>query len=135
MLQLINTANTAITAGTNIPANVDFNTNTNILDYNAGTNEIIFKSPGIYKVIANVVFVATAAGLNTINAFSSTTNANIPGMTSSFESTAAAQDATYTIQKDVNINSQTASTNARMSFRSLTAGTVTNYVVTVEKVR
>lgn len=135
MLQLINTANTAITAGTNIPANVDFNTNPSILDYNAGTNEIIFKAPGIYKITANVVFVPTAIGLNTIFAFSSTANANVPGMLSAFESTVANQDATYTIHKNVAISAQSLQQFARMSLRSATVGNMTNLVATVEKIR
>ena len=72
MLQLINTSTVALAAGDNLPASVDFNTNPAMIGYDAGTGEIIFLQPGIYKVFTQAVFAATAAGLVSIEAFNGT---------------------------------------------------------------
>lgn len=134
-MQLILTTANNVLAGGTIPANLDFNTNSNILDYNPATNEIIFKHPGIYKVTANVVFAATAAGVNTISGRSSTSASTVAGMTASFQSTAATQVATYPIEKDVRIAPASPGTYARLNFLSSTAGTVQNVVISIEKIR
>lgn len=131
MMQLILTNPTAVAAGGNIIPSLDFNTNTNILSYNAATGEITFLQPGIYKVIANVVFTATDAGLNTIFGFSGSNNANVPGLTASSTTGAA----TYSMAKDVRIGPAAVGQNARINLRSLTAGTLNNVVIVVDKVR
>ena len=135
MMQLILTNPTAVAAGGNIIPGLDFNTNTNILSYNAATGEITFLQPGIYKVIANVVFTATDAGLNTIFGFSGSNNANVPGLTASSTTAAAAAAATYSMAKDVRIGPAAVGQNARINLRSLTAGTLNNVVIVVDKVR
>ena len=134
MMQLTLTTPAAVAAnGPIIPA-LDFNTNTNMLSYNAATGEITFLQPGIYKIIANVMFSATSAGLNTIFGFSGSNAANVPAMQASFTTTAAEQAATYPIAKDVRINNAPGQF-ARINLRSLTDGIVQNAVVIVEKVR
>lgn len=135
MMQLILTNPTAVAANGNIIPGLDFNTNTNILSYNAGTGEITFLQPGIYKIIANVVFTATAAGLNTIFGFSGSNNANVAGLTASNTTAADAAAATYSMAKDVRIGQAAVGQNARINLRSLTAGTLNNVVIIVDKVR
>ena len=135
MLQLINTAKTALNANDTIPLSVDFNTNPNVIGFNPGTNEVVFLQPGIYEVSAPVVFAATAAGTNSIFAFSSTAGANVPGMTSTFVSSLESQTATYMIAKCVRIAPGSPLNLARMSFKTLTAGTLLNAVVSVKKIR
>lgn len=135
MMQLINTASTAVTAGGTLPANLDFNSNETVLDFNSNTNEILFKQPGIYKVTANVVFEATAAGTNTISAYSSTNGAAVPGLTSTVETADATQTATYSLEKDVRIAPSALGSYARMNLLSNVAGTMLNLVVSVEKLR
>lgn len=135
MMQLINTGAVALAAGAKIPLNVDYNTNAAMLGYDVGTNEIVFLQPGIYKIIAQVVFTATAAGLNTILARSSTSSSNVPGMTSSITTTTANDAATYVLAKDVRINRATPVANARINLATLTAGEMTNAIVTIEKIR
>lgn len=135
MMQLINTGSVALAAGAKIPLSVDYNTNAAMLGYDVGANEIVFLQPGIYKIIAQVVFSATAAGLNTILARSSTTGGNVPGMTSSYTTTTANDAATYVVLKNVRINRATPPANARINFATLTAGEMTNAVVTIEKIR
>lgn len=135
MLQLINTISTPVVAGGKIPASVDFNTNQNMLGYDAATNEIIFREPGIYQVTAAIVYTPTAAGLNAIFAFSSTNAAAVAGMTSSFEQSAATQTATYMITKNVRIRPNAGGVHARMNFVAQAAGNVENVVIRVEKIR
>lgn len=135
MMQLILTNPTAVAANGNIIPGLDFNTNTSILSYNAGTGEITFLQPGIYKIIANVVFTATAAGLNTIFGFSGSTGANVAGLTASNTTGAAAEAATYALAKDVRVGQAAVGQNARINLRSLTAGTLNNVVIIVDKVR
>lgn len=135
MMQLILTNPTAVAANENIIPGLDFNTNPNILSYNAGTGEITFLQPGIYKIIANVVFTATAAGLNTIFGFSGSNNANVAGLTASNTTAADAAAATYSMAKDVRIGQAAVGQNARINLRSLTAGTLNNVVIIVDKVR
>lgn len=133
MLQLINTSTVALSAGDALPAGVDYNTNPNMLGYDAGTREIIFLQPGIYKVFAQAVFAATAAGLNTVQGYSGATA--IPGMVSQFESTAATQEATYVVQKNVRVNTAVPGTFARLKFEVDADGVQSNLVITVEKIR
>lgn len=135
MLQLINTTSSAVVAGGKIPASVDFNTNPNIVGYDPATNEIIFNQPGIYQVTATVVYTATAAGANTISAFSSTSAAAVAGMISSFTTGAADEIATYTINKNVRIAPTYGGNRAQMNFVASGAGTVNNVVIKVEKIR
>jgi hypothetical protein len=133
MLQLINTSAVALSAGDAMPANVDYNTNPNMLGYDAGTNEIVFLQPGIYKVFAQAVFAATAAGLNTVQGYSGATA--VPGMVSQFESTAATQEATYVVQKNVRVNTAVPGSFARLKFEVDADGVQSNLVITVEKIR
>lgn len=135
MMQLILTNPTAVAANGNIIPGLDFNTNPNMLSYNAGTGEITFLQPGIYKIIANVVFTATAAGLNTIFGFSGSNNANVAGLTASNTTAADAAAATYSMAKDVRIGQAAVGQNARINLRSLTAGTLNNVVIIADKVR
>ena len=135
MMQLIATTDYPVAAGATLTAQIDFNTNSSVIDFDTAKNEIIFKQPGIYKVTAYVVFTATAAGSNTINGFSSTTSADVPGFTSSVESTVATQTATYSMGKDIRISPAVFGSYARMNLATLTAGTVENLVVSVEKIR
>lgn len=133
MLQLINTSTVALSAGDTLPASVDFNTNPNMLGYDAATNEIVFLQPGIYKVFAQAVFAATAAGLNTVQGYSGATA--IPGMVSQFESTAATQEATYVVQKNVRVNTAVPGAFARLKFEVDADGVQSNMIITVEKIR
>ena len=133
MLQLINTSTVALSAGDAMPANVDYNTNPNMLGYDAGTNEIVFLQPGIYKVFAQAVFAATAAGLNTVQGYSGATA--VPGMVSQFESTAATQEATYVVQKNVRVNTAVPGAFARLKFEVDADGVQSNLIITVEKIR
>ncbi len=133
MLQLINTSTVALSAGDTLPASVDFNTNPNMLGYDAATNEIVFLQPGIYKVFAQAVFAATAAGLNTVAGYAGATA--VPGMMSQFETTAATQEATYVIQKNVRVNTALPGAYARLKFEVDTDGVQSNLVITVEKIR
>jgi hypothetical protein len=133
MLQLINTSAVALSAGDAMPANVDYNTNPNMLGYDAGTNEIVFLQPGIYKVFAQAVFAATAAGLNTVQGYSGATA--IPGMVSQFESTAETQEATYVVQKNVRVNTAVPGAFARLKFEVDADGVQSNLIITVEKIR
>lgn len=133
MLQLINTNTVALTAGDALPAGVDFNTNPNMLGYDTGTSEIIFLQPGIYKVIAQAVFAATAAGLNTIEGFAGTEA--VPGMVSQFETTAATQEATYVLQKNVRVTTAFPRAFARLKFTVDVDGVQSNLLITVEKIR
>lgn len=135
MLQLINTNTVALTANATIPLSVDFNTNPSMIAFNAATNEIVFLQPGIYEVKAVVDFSATDAGTNSIFAYSSTAAANIPGMISTFVSSAASQTATYTIIKDVRVAPGAPNGFARINLETLTAGNLVNAVVVVHKVR
>lgn len=135
MLQLIHTTSTAVSAGGKIPASVDFNTNQNMIGFDPATNEIIFRQPGIYQVTAVIVYTPTAAGLNAIYAYSSTNAAAVAGMTSSFKQSAATQTATYTITKNVRINSNPGGVFARMNFVAQAAGNVENAIIRVEKIR
>lgn len=135
MMQLIATTDYPVAAGATLTAQIDFNTNSSVIDFDTAKNEIIFKQPGIYKVTAYVVFTATAAGSNTIYGFSSTTSADVPGFTSSFESTVATQTATYSMGKDIRISPAVFGSYSRMNLATLTAGTVENLVVSVEKIR
>lgn len=132
MLQLINTNTVALTAGETLPAGVDYNTNPTMLGYDAGTGEIIFLQPGIYKVFVQAVFAATAAGLVTIEGYAGTTA--VPGMVSEFETTAATQEATYVIGKNVRI-SALAGSLARLKFETSVAGVLSNLIISVEKIR
>lgn len=132
MLQLINTSTVALSAGDALPAGVDYNTNPNMLGYDAGTREIIFLQPGIYKVFAQAVFAATAAGLNTVQGYSGATA--IPGMVSQFESTAT-QEATYVVQKNVRVNTAVPGAFARLKFEVDADGVLNNLIITVEKIR
>lgn len=133
MLQLINTSTVALSAGDTLPANVDFNTNPNMLGYDAATNEIVFLQPGIYKVFAQEVFAATAAGLNTVQGYSGATA--VPGMVSQFESTAETQEATYVVQKNVRVNTAVPGAFARLKFEVDVDGVQSNLIITVEKIR
>lgn len=135
MMQLINTNSVALAAGAAIPFSVDLNTNASMLAFDAGTSEIIFKIPGIYKIIAQFVFSATEAGLNTIYAYSGSAGGNVPGMTSSFTTSAADEAATYVATKDIRIHSASPSSMARLNFATLTAGNLTNAIVSIEKIR
>lgn len=133
MLQLINTGTVALTAGAVLPAGVDFNTNPTMLGFDAATNEIVFLQPGIYKVFAQAVFAATAAGLNTVAGYAGTTV--IPGMASEFETTAATQEATYVVQKNIRVNTALPCSYARIKFEASTAGVLSNLLISVEKIR
>lgn len=132
MLQLINTSTVALAAGDNLPAGVDFNTNSAMIGYDAGTGEIIFLQPGIYKVFAQAVFAATAAGLVSIEAFNGTDA--VPGMISQIETTAATQEATYVIQKNLRIAAFPGAF-ARLRFEVDVGGELTNLIISVEKIR
>lgn len=132
MLQLINTGTVALTAGEVLPAGVDFNTNSAMLGYDAGTGEIIFLQPGIYKVFMQAVFAATAAGLVTVRGYAGTTA--VPGMLSAFETTAATQEATYVIEKNVRVSTLVGSL-ARLKFETSAAGVMSNLIISVEKIR
>lgn len=132
MLQLINTNTVALAAGDNLPAGVDFNTNPAMIGYDAGTGEIIFLQPGIYKVFAQAVFAATAAGLVSIEAFNGTEA--VPGMISQIETTAATQEETFVIQKNLRIAAFPGAF-ARLRFEVDVAGVLTNLVISVEKIR
>lgn len=133
MLQLINTSTVALSVGDALPAGVDYNTNPNMLGYDASTREIIFLQPGIYKIFAQAVFAATAAGLNTVQGYSGATA--VPGMVSQFESTAATQEATYAIQKNVRVNTAVPGAFARLKFEVDADGVQSNLIITVEKIR
>ena len=133
MLQLINTSAVALSAGDAMPANVDYNTNPNMLGYDASTREIIFLQPGIYRIFAQAVFAATAAGLNTVQGYSGATA--VPGMVSQFESTAATQEATYVVQKNVRVNTAVPGAFARLKFEVDVDGVQSNLIITVEKIR
>lgn len=135
MLQLINTSSNAVAANGTLPLTIDFNTNQNVATFDAANGQIVFIQPGIYKVTANFVFSAAAAGANTIVARSGSTGVNVAGMTASFTSSIAAQSATYTLTKDIRVQPSAPGSYARISFLSTTAGTMTNAIVTVEKIR
>lgn len=132
MLQLINTSTVALAAGEVLPAGVDFNTNPTMLGFDTGTGDIIFLQPGIYKIFVQAVFAATAAGLVAIEGYAGT--ASVPGMVSEFETTAAAQEATYVIGKNIRV-SALAGSLARLKFETSVAGVLSNLVITVEKIR
>lgn len=132
MLQLINTNTVALAAADTLTAAVDHNTNPAMLGYDAGTGEIIFLQPGIYKVFMQAVFAATAAGPVTIEGYAGA--AAVPGMVSEFETTAATQEATYVIGKNVRV-SALAGSLARLRFETSAAGVLSNLVISVEKIR
>lgn len=119
---------TAVTAGTNVPLNLSFNTNTNIL---ATGGVISILKPGLYEI--NVT--ATAVGPDESVSMSLLNNGNVIPEDVSTAVPAAATDASrFVINDTLRVVNMLAST-VRLSVQFTDDVTVNNMVVTVKRIR
>lgn len=128
MYKGIVSADTAVTANTNVPLGLAFNTNTNIL---AAGGLVSILKPGLYEV--NVTATATGpddeVSLNILN-----NGTVIPEDTSSAVPAAATDPSRFVINDTFRVVSFPAST-VRLSLQFTDDVTVNNLVMTIKRIR
>lgn len=123
---------TTVTAGTNIPFVVDWNTNNNTR-YDITTNAIEFLNGGKYNV--NVLLNLTGTAGTTISAQLYANGVAIPETLAGAELTASTGILALTIVDTINVANILNNQLANISVRLNGNATVSNGLITVEKVR
>lgn len=114
MLEMINAANAALTAGNAIPfSTVTFDTNGNISG-NPSTGVASITTPGFYQVTGTFVIDATATGNVTVNMMAD--GVAEPGATAEFSTADANTIETISISKIIQVTTAAAGNTAQVSF-------------------
>lgn len=123
---------TTITANTNIPLTVVYNTNSNTA-YSSSNNTVIIRKSGFYDVKGQFVLTDVAAGDVSIQMYSNDTA--IPEAIATATSTAATDFITLPLTDMFRVLPTPLPEFANLSFRVSDDATIDAGVVTVERVR
>lgn len=124
--------NQAAAANTNIPLAVVWNTNNNTA-YNSTDNDIEILTAGYYNI--NVILTVTGSAAATVTAQLIADGTALPESVVTSEITATTGVASLVITDTIKVSSTVAASIAQIAVQMTGAATVTNGVVTVEKVR
>lgn len=122
-------ADTAITAGQNIPINAYINTNNNT-EYNNGV--IAIKNAGYYEIFANIVVTGVAVGDITLQMYNN--GVALPEATAIATSTSTSKKITLPVHDIIRIGATVPTEHVNLSFRLSADATITNANVTVGKI-
>ena len=130
MLKANITTATAVTAGTDIPLNLIFNTNCNTEMTN---NRINLNKCGAYDIDAMFNITGVAAGNITLQMYNN--GVAIPDAVAGATSAAATDLITLNVTDIVRAVRNNIGTEAALSFRLSASATVNNAIVTVERIQ
>ena len=122
-------AETAVTAGQNIPLNAYINTNNNT-EFSNGVVSI--KTAGFYEVTANVVVTGVAVGDISLQLFNN--GVALPEAIATATSTSLTKKITLPVHDVIRIGATVPTEHVNLSFRLSADATITNANVTVGKI-
>lgn len=122
-------ADTAITAGQNIPINAYINTNNNT-EYNNGV--IAIKNAGYYEIFANIVVTSVAVGDISLQMYNN--GVALPEAIATATSTSTSKKITLPVHDVIRIGATVPTEHVNLSFRLSADATITNANVTVGKI-
>ena len=121
-----------VTANTNIPLTVQYNTNGNT-SYSSSTNSISMRKPGFYDVEGQFVLTDVAEGDVSVQMYAD--DVPIPEAIATATSAATTNFITLPLTDKFRVVATSLPEHARLSFRTSVAATISAGVVTIERVR